>query len=57
MKNMHTLEEDRQEVVQWNQKGVGPLAGEVRQEGGILLRVGDKWQDEPFPPLDLTLQL
>ncbi len=54
---MHTLEKNRQEVVQGNQKGVSPLAGEVRREGGILLGGGDKWQDEPITPLGLTLQL
>lgn len=54
---MHALEEDRQEVVQRNQEGVGPLAGEVRREGWVLLRRGDKWQDEPITPLRLTLQL
>ena len=54
---MKTLEQDGQEVVQRHQEGVGPLAGEVRREGGVLLGGGDKWQDEPIPPLGLTLQL
>ena len=54
---MHALEEDRQEVVQWNQEGVRPLAGEVRREGGVLLGCMDKRQDEPIAPLSLTLQL
>lgn len=43
--------------MQWNQEGVRPLAGEVLTEGGVLLRGGDKWQDEPITPLSLTLQL
>lgn len=54
---MHTLEEDRKEVVQRNQEGVSPLAGEVRREGRVLLRAGDERQDEPITPLGLTLQL
>lgn len=54
---MHTLEEDGQEVVQGNQEGVGPLAGEVRREGRVLLGGGYKRQNEPVSPLHLTLQL
>lgn len=54
---MHTLEEDRQEVVQWNQEGVGPLPGEVWWKSRVLLRRGNKWQDEPITPISLTLQL
>lgn len=57
LKDMHTLEEDGQEVMQRNQEGVGPLAGEVWREGGVLLRGGDERQDEPISPLGLTLQL
>lgn len=57
LKDMHTLEEDRQEVVQWNQEGVGPLAGEVRREGRVLLGGMNKRQDEPITPVGLTLQL
>lgn len=53
---MHALEEDRQEVVQRHQEGVGPLAGEVRREGRVLLGRGDERQDEPVPPLGLALQ-
>lgn len=54
---MHTLEEDWQEVVQWNQEGVSPLPGEVWWESRVLLRRGNKWQDEPITPISLTLQL
>lgn len=54
---MHTLEDDRQEVVQRHQEGVGPLAGEVRREGRILIGRRDEGQDEPVPPLSLALQL
>lgn len=54
---MHALEEDRQEVVQWNQEGVSPLSGEVRCESRVLLRTGNEWQDEPISPFSLTLQL
>lgn len=54
---MHTLEEHRKEVVQGNQEGVGPLAGEIRSKSRILFGCGDKRQDEPVSPLGLTLQL
>lgn len=57
LKDMHTVEKDREEVVQWNQEGVSPLAGEVWRESRALFRCGDKRQDEPIPPLSLTLQL
>lgn len=57
LQDMHALEEDRQEVVQRHQEGVGPLAGEVRTEGRVLLGRGDERQDEPLPPLGLALQL
>lgn len=57
LQDMHTLEEDRQEVVQRHQEGVGPLAGEVRGEGRVLIRRRDERQDEPVPPLGLALQL
>lgn len=56
-KDMHTLEEDRQEVVQRHQEGVGPLAGEVWGEGRVLIGRRDERQDEPVPPLGLALQL
>lgn len=55
VEDMHTLEQDRQEVVQRHQEGVRPLAGEVRREGGVLFGGGDKRQDEPIPPLSLAL--
>lgn len=54
---MHTLEENRQEVVQRNHEGVSPLSGEVRRKSRVLLRIGNKWQDEPISPFSLTLQL
>ncbi len=54
---MHALEEDAQEVVQRHQERVGPLAGEIRREGGILLRYQDEGQSEPITPLRLSLQL
>lgn len=57
VKDMHALEQDRQEVVQRHQEGVGPLAGKVRPEGRVLLRGRDEGQDEPVAPLGLTLQL
>lgn len=57
VKDMHTLEEHRQEVVERDQEGVGPLAGEVRGEGGVLVGGGDERQDEPVAPLGLALQL
>lgn len=55
--DMHTLEEDGQEVVQRHQEGVGPLAGKVRGEGRVLIGRRDERQDEPVPPLGLALQL
>lgn len=55
--DMHALEENAEEVVQRHQESVGPLAGEVRREDGILFRCGNERQSEPFPPLWLTLKL
>lgn len=54
---MHTLEEHTEEVMEGNQEGVGPLAGEILREGGVLLGGWDKRQDEPIPPLSHALLL
>lgn len=56
-KDMHALEENAEEVVERDEKRVGPLAGEIRRESGILLRRWDEGQNEPIPPLHLPLQL
>lgn len=57
LKDMHTLKQNGQEVVQRNEEDVSPLPREVRRKGGVLLRGGDEWENEPIPPLRLTLEL
>lgn len=57
LKDMHTLKQNGQEVVQRNEEDVSPLPREVRRKGGVLLRGRDEWENEPIPPLRLTLEL
>lgn len=56
-KDMHTLEQDAQEVVQRYNEGVGPLPREVDSKGGVGVRGGQEGQDKPILPFSLVLEL
>lgn len=55
-KDMHTLKEDAEEVVQGHDEGVCPLSREVGGKGGVGVWGWQEGEDKPILPLGLVLE-